>query len=941
MATRTSHLRTLGPYLIGESARENGEWDMFCPLHEDNKRSASLNTHSSEWFCQAGCGGGSVVELISRKGEWVPPPDDRVMSRAKRYISGAKSGSSEEDLPSEEEVQGMASSLLSNEDRMGWLLDVRLLTTDIIARYEIGWDSDQSVYTIPIRDHDGSLVNIRKYDPNPRDARRKIWGLTGHNEVRLWPLDQLDADEIFVLEGEWDSLLLISQGIPAVTRTGSAMVWHTSWSPLFKGKKVYTCHDADTDGQRGALKVIRSVGKYAECQNVNLPYPIEPKHGKDVTDFFHEYSLSDFHLLYQSPAPLLPLPEINGNGHVNGYELVKVIESGRAEFIGKAVKIALTVTSKREPCHTVPKRTQLSCDKSAGNKCNYCPIFTTENGQAEFEYLPEDSSILDFVGTSKAYMDSKLLSAYRIPGGKCPVAEVEVLEHQSIESLGGRQSLGNAGGIEASDYETAKIFSAGRNDTKPNSSVIFTGATVPHPKTQETVFLAWETEPQETSIDRFDITPDVIRDLSVFCPEPGQRPIEKVVEIAQELGKTVTHIYGRPQMHALMDMVWHSVVGWYFEGELVTRGWLEAIVIGDTQQGKSEAARRLARHYQAGEIVNCEAASFAGVVGGLQSIGDQWNITWGAVPINSGRLVIMEEASGLTQEQISQMSDIRSSGVARITKIITQETVARTRLLWLSNPRKRKMADFMYGVQAIRPLVGNDEDIARFDLAMSVAAGDVDVIKMNESGRRGEPRYTSDTCAALVRWVWSRRPEHVIWMPGAEDEVRRQAVSMVSRYVDNPPLVQAANVRFKIARLAIAIAARTFSSDDEGEHLLVSIAHVKDAVHFMDALYGMKGFGYRELSIAALRAKDIARDNYDDIKRYLAEENMAGLYEFLMMQPRFRRQDLEEVLNVDRQLANQVVNRLLSTRMVYKEGANICVGETLHRVLRELSRGRL
>jgi hypothetical protein len=45
----------------------------------------------------------------------------------------------------------------------------------------------------------------------------------------------------------------------------------------------------------------------------------------------------------------------------------------------------------------------------------------------------------------------------------------------------------------------------------------------------------------------------------------------------------------------------------------------------------------------------------------------------------------------------------------------------------------------------------------------------------------------------------------------------RAANDLGSRYVEDPPLIQAANVREKVARLAVALAARLFSTDERGE----------------------------------------------------------------------------------------------------------------------------
>jgi hypothetical protein len=388
-------------------------------------------------------------------------------------------------------------------------------------------------------------------------------------------------------------------------------------------------------------------------------------------------------------------------------------------------------------------------------------------------------------------------------------------------------------------------------------------------------------------------------------------------------------IIGRPEMHALMDLTFHSCLSFKFGGQLVHRGWLESLVVGDTRTGKSEAAERLVRHFGAGEVVGGEAATLAGLVGGMQQIGGKdWTVTWGVIPINDRRIVVIDELSGLSPEDIGKMSDVRASGMARITKILQEVTFARTRLLWLGNPRSGGMDQFTYGVDAIRPLIGNPEDIARFDLAMAVNKSDVARDEYNKPiETSGELKYTAEACHTLLMWAWTRQPDQIVWSKGAEDEVYKLANDMGSRYVEDPPILQAANARIKIARVAVALAARTFSTDANSEKVIVTKEHVQDAMTFMDMLYEMESFGYAERSRERLADIQEAEENVDDIRRYLLENR--GLAKFLKSNARFRRQDLEEVLSRDRDGANAIITRLWHTRMVRKDGADVRVEPTL------------
>jgi hypothetical protein len=393
-------------------------------------------------------------------------------------------------------------------------------------------------------------------------------------------------------------------------------------------------------------------------------------------------------------------------------------------------------------------------------------------------------------------------------------------------------------------------------------------------------------------------------------------------------------------MHCLMDLVFHSVLAFPFDKQVVHKGWLDVIIMGDTRTGKSEASERLIQHYGAGQKVQGESASFAGAVGGLQQIGGRdWTVTWGAIPLNDRRLVVLDEVSGLKTTEISQMSSIRSEGIAQITKIQQETTLARTRLLWLGNPRDGgRMSDYTYGVQSIRPLIGSNEDVARFDMAMTLIETDVPQEEINralESGDAVVHKYTAESCRVMLNWVWSREVEDVVWETGVEKLVFEAAMELGERYIPNPPLIQAASVRFKIARLAVALAARLCSTDETFTKVVVKQEHVEDVVDFIDSVYRSPGFGYGDLSDEANRDKSRAQEEVDNAHAYLVGK--PGLAKFLRsISGHFRRVDLEDMLNMDREEANATVNVLYRYRMIRREGANIKINPELHNLLREV-----
>lgn len=927
-------LAALAPYLEGGQPGTDGEWGLLCPLHQDTKRSASLNVNTGDWYCHA-CNFGANVEYLTslvQSGKALSRPGSASARRQGGNPQGAVA-------ISEGTVQGWHSALISDRQRLRDLLEARqgTISVDTLERFQIGWGQLQEKtswgYTIPVRKVGGELANVRFYDPDPSDERRKIWSVMGMGSPVLYPMQVLDGQsEIVICEGEWDALVLLQRGFTAVTRTGSAGVWKSAWNHLFDDKVVYVCHDMDEAGQKANKIVAQALKKNArEVRRVDLPYEVVPKHGKDVTDFFaHGAEAEDFKALMVDAPGVRRDPRLVESEYTD----VAVLDSFDSSSAGKRLRMRVTVTGRRNPTYLLPHRVVYTCSQDAGVKCNICPMNEME-GRAERVLDEHDPMILELMGSTHAQVAEALRR--HVGAQKCPMLSQEILDFRSVEELYVRPAVDRAASQEPGDYTNRKVVSVGRHDSLPNNTVEVVGAIFPNPRGQHNEFLGWDLQKTETSIDRYEITPSGVKRLKKFQVRQGQRPLKKLAEISKDLARNVTMIYGRLEMHMLIDLTFHSVLSFNFDGKLQARGWMDNVIAGDTRTGKSEAAEKLRVHFGAGELISCESASFAGIVGGLQQFGSgkEWEVTWGVVPINDRRLCILDEFTGLQVEQIAQMSSIRSSGEAQLTKIRSERTWARTRLLWLGNPRNARMDDFTYGVQALRGMIGNNEDIARFDLAMSVAAGDVDSEEINRAHDEQVTHvFDEETCREMLLWVWSRKAEDVIWAKAAEAAVYAQSIDMGKRYVEDPPLVQAANVRMKIARLAVAIAARLFSTDESHTQVVVNVEHVNAAVELMDRLYSMKGFGYAQLSEERLGDLAEGVKNYNRAREYLGARK--DVSKFLRQSGKFRRQDLEDMLNLPRETAQSVINDLWDLRMVSRSNADIRPTPLLHDILREI-----
>lgn len=929
MTSVSKQISQLSDFLADDFPNFKGEYRLHCPFHEDTRPSAHVNFEKGFWHCKPCDKGGTVASLIQTLRK-----ESLQTSKGKSKITNISEARSRRGDPDAERismgaVEGWHAALESDPNHLSEMRETRGITFETIKKYKIGYDQSHNAFTIPILDGQ-EVLNVRRYRPNPHGKEKKIWNIEGMGTARLYPLDSLkNSDPIIICEGEMDALITIQNGFSAISSTSGAGHWDPQWGVLFTDRQVYICYDNDSAGRKGARKAAGNVLNHAkEVYLVSLP--IEEK-GADLTDYFFNEGMGkdDFQRLLDEATPFgaPPFPSAD-------IQPISVLDSFDAKLSGKKLSMVVTVIGKKNPSYNVPALIHYQCDMQAGERCNTCPMLARE-GDYQFSVEKNNPEILKMIDIPDKQLQDQLREL--IDAVKCNRLSKTKLAQQNVENLFVIGSVDHVEKGQKADYVDRRILNVGKHDTSPNSTVKITGTILPNPKNQLAEFLSWDMEPMESTIDTFQITDDIVKELEIFQVSPGQRPLSKMEDIATDLSNNVTKIYDRNDMHIAMDLVFHSVINFDFAGQQVDKGWLELLLIGDTRTGKSESALRMQEHYGVGRMVSCESASFAGIVGGLTQTAstNEWTVRWGAIPINDRRLVILDEVSGLSTEEISQLSSIRSSGIAQLTKINQQQTYARTRLIWISNPRRGNLGDYTFGMKAVEQLIGNPEDIARFDFAISVASHEVSIDTINMMhDQTNNPKYPSEICNKLILWAWSRKKEDIVWTVGAEEVVLLWARKLGDRYLDDPPLIQAANIRVKVARLAVAMAARVFSTDKTHTKVVVKKAHVVDAVKFLDSLYKKSSFGYYSTSLEMIRDREIAVQSSKEVKKYLKERD--GMGRFLRQHNSFRLTDLIEMRNMQKDEAQLIIEYLSEKRMIIKRQAQIVVLPVLNEILREM-----
>ena len=519
---------------------------------------------------------------------------------------------------------------------------------------------------------------------------------------------------------------------------------------------------------------------------------------------------------------------------------VQLADTSKAQYSGKHLTTQVQVTGKGSTPFIIPKRIGFKCDgTSPSSKCSLCRFAESRCGEAEVS--AKSRNILEILGKA----DSTVTKSLRHWMGVCDDCHVEVLSTQNVEEL--RVSPRVDTFLPNAEYVTRECYYLGHG-LRPNRPYEISCYVYPSPLDQRAVLVVDKADPLRDQIEVFDF--DKVKDsLEIFRGKPDD--IFKAVY--EDFSSNVHRIVGRYPLQIAFDLCFHSVIQFTFQSVLLRKGWVEAFVLGDSGQGKTEMSLCLLNHYGLGDRVQGEGSSTAGLIGGLERLGDRWILVWGRIPQMDRRLLIIDEFSGVSEEDIAKMSDIRSTGIAEITKIRTERASARTRLMMLSNTRDgQPLGAYNTGVEAIRSVFSHAEDVRRLEFAICVATGEVSVDQLNAERELVGHRFTDEVCRNLILWAWSRTPEDVRFADEVEEMILKEAVSLSEKYSAGIPLVEPADVRLKLARLAVSCACRCFSSDDEGK-VIVKEEHVRFVIDFLHGCYDSPYMSYDSYSERAER----------------------------------------------------------------------------------------
>ena len=920
--------------------RRGQEVKAECPfkeLHEsqtDNNPSLTVNLAKGVYYCNSCHSKGNIHTMykhlygLSNEEAWFQLGDALKIPRP----DGTKPTRPEIDVGLIQEYHQRLMSLTGPIRDM--IKERRGLTDETLRQFQLGWDGER--ITIPIYDEFNTLVNFRRYKWNSTDDQWKVLNYVdeynnSYGEVRIFGIDRVvdpDIDYIVWSEGELDRICAEQHGFPTACATSGAGTWKPEWTKLFRNKKrVYIAQDNDEAGRIATQKLCEKLYRVVDVYTINWPenFPVKG----DITDFFTKcgQTTQDFQTLLDNASRYVDPSMVEERvADESEAQEVHLSDSSEASFFGKRLRIPVMVSGKDNTPYLCPKVIRAFCGDAAdaeNKKCSNCQL-ALHAGEMEKTLSSVDRDVMKLIKCTEKQQNAVIHEMLGI-NQRCDRCTIEIKEHMNLEEL--RlipKAEANFGFSKEHEYVVRTGYYIG-NNLKTNKRYTMAGYMYPEPNSQYATYVFDKAYPEKDLISDFELNEETLEHLKTFRVKPGQTIREKFDEIHTDLERNVTYIWERRNVAFAVDLIYHTVLNFYFQEQYVKRGWGELLIIGDSGQAKTTIVERLMHHYRLGELHSGESSRRTGLVYNMQQNNKRWFLVWGAFPLNDGGLLTIDELSGLSEDDLAVMSDVRSSGIAKATGVITAETTSRTRAIYISNPRNgRQLNSETYGVNAVLKLMGKAEDVRRLDIAMSVASGDVDPSLVNRSLKDLPPVphvYTSDLCNTRVLWAWSRKPDDVIITDEATQRILESATEMGAKYSSKIPIVEAADQRIKIARLAVAAACCVFSSDETGEKVIVKPEHVDFVVDFMNELYCTKSFGYDRLSEQDATTSDTSADNISKLRALFLTLPLVDANEMakiLYQLPYFSRATLEDYTGLSKDDLKMLLKYMTNNHLVDK-----------------------
>jgi hypothetical protein len=621
---------------------------------------------------------------------------------------------------------------------------------------------------------------------------------------------------------------------------------------------------------------------------------------------------------------------IKGEEEPSTITKVHLSESSMAKYTGTYIETEVLMIGINETPYIVPITVRASCPLGRKNnpdtscKVDFCPMHTVT--QAGKSFSTKSIDLIEYLHGSDTGKENMLRKIFGIPPRKCPIGDVkkivEVVKSTNIEECVVVPLANNE--ETKSKYVTRKCY-VFNHGLSVNRHYVVRGVLHPEPKSDLAILVCDYCEPIEDDVSSFKVDESIIEHLKVFKPDVDNIDgvISKMNHILEVFESNVHLIFGRRHLGTALELAYHSVVSIKFQGINYPRGWVEVIVIGDTSTGKTSLVEKMMEYYGVGRIVSGENLKRTGLTYAMyQTSNNKWMIVWGEIPQADRKLLVIDEFNSTDPTLLADISRARSTGVLQVSGAARSEVNSRTRLFIMTNPRgNRRLDSFSFGIESILKLVPQLEDIRRFDLCIGCSSNDVGSSLLNRPSRdihRVDNQYHPEICKELILFAWSRGYEDIIIDDVTEDAILSTSKKLSAKYHASIPLIEGADIRVKLARIATALAVRMFSVNDDCK-VIVKPHHVEFVYRYLSSIYDNNNLDYRGFSEDKYK-KSPTLDNeiVDEIDSAMSSfENTEEILIILRGMDSFTKTSVADQTGLSRDEANALIKRLSGLGLIY------------------------
>ena len=767
----------------------------------------------------------------------------------------------------------------------------------------------------------GKVVDVRNYSPYNRAA--KIRSRAGSTTGMVIPFDLwINTNPhtwTIICAGEKDMAVARSNGFNAITLTGGEKALPKILKP-FKNRRVAICYDHDEAGIEGAKSVAAAILPYAaEVRICTGFHEVCKEHGEDITDFFTKYKKTKRDLQkYIIDSPVFTPEEAAVVNKVT-HPFVTLLEASQPKYIGRVVQSNIQVVATYEKAMPVPTTIHaVKLNISGDDKYNLMQQGETRDWELCDKTCQDVLKLVDnnfteqqirdntreILGITKIERDVKIERPTKETVYQCNVTdlfEVTTKNPQTIEFVA---------------YVIGKRLESGKK-------YCITYKLTPHPfKGQQLTMIILDATEAADSITDFHLTEDNKKMLDQVKNMEGS--VHDKVETLSEMAKSYIGYDGYNKLIKAIDLSFHAALQFNFNGN-TERGTLDTLIVTESRIGKSSTAEALQKLYSLGTFVSLAGgnATIAGIIGGSNKVNGSFQTRAGLLPMNHRGLVIFEELAKCDKDLVKALTDTRSSGSVKITRVSGDlQLPALVRMITLSNVKSsskniQPIASYPNGITILVDLIGAPEDIARYDLMLVMGETGNRIIDPNW---RPITPFEPDVYKTKIRWVWSRNPDQIIITRDVVEYIFKKCNELNSKY-DSHIKIFGTEAWKKVARLATAIAGYVVSTDDTYEKIIVTTECVDEAVDYLISCYDNNTFKLKEYVDNERRYGDIDDDGIKLLQDIYNQSPMT--IRQLSVLDKTNRMNLTSATGLDNDMYNKLMNRLVQGAFVKFDGYDI------------------